>query len=35
MLINYYCGIVQNLKIWNKPAPKMSENRIVESELES
>lgn len=32
MLINYYSGIVQNLKKWNKPAPKISENRIIESD---
>jgi len=32
MLIDYYSGIVQNLKKWNKPAPKISEKRIIESE---
>ncbi|MCK5050222.1 MAG: hypothetical protein KAS53_00685 [Candidatus Cloacimonetes bacterium] len=30
MLIDYYSIIVQNLKKWNKPSPKIIENRIVE-----
>ena len=30
MLIDYYSGVVQNLKKWNKPAPKITEKRILE-----
>ena len=29
MLINYYSVIVQNLKRWNKPSPKIIETKIV------
>jgi len=32
MLIDYYSGIVQNLKKWNKPAPKISEKSIIDVE---
>ena len=35
MLIEYYSGIVQNLKKWNKPAPKITEKKIIESESDS
>ena len=29
MLIDYYTAIVQNLKKWNKPAPKITENELL------
>jgi len=31
MLIDYYKGLVQNLKKWNKPAPKITEQKLVGS----